>query len=151
MVVVIAVVVVGGYFALVPTGASSTSHSSSATTESYTVKIANSTTLGPYLVNATGFTLYYFEPDIVGNTTSPPVSKCTQSCTTLWPPFYASTISVPPGLNSSSFSSFTRSDGTMQSTYMGHPLYTYLEDTAPGQTKGQGVNEYGGLWYVVSV
>jgi hypothetical protein len=41
----------------------------------------------------------------------------------------------------------TRSDGTMQATYDGHPLYTYAGDSAPGQNKGNGLNVSGGLWY----
>ena len=40
----------------------------------------------------------------------------------------------------------TRSDGTTQATYDGHPLYTYAADTAPGQNKGNGLNVSGGLW-----
>ena len=45
----------------------------------------------------------------------------------------------------------TRSDGTMQATYMGHPLYTYVGDKSPGQAKGNGLNLSGGLWYEMTV
>src|SRR5271166_420313 len=45
----------------------------------------------------------------------------------------------------------TRSDGTKQVTYDGHPLYTYAGDTAPGQAKGNGLNASGGLWYEMTV
>jgi predicted lipoprotein with Yx(FWY)xxD motif len=44
----------------------------------------------------------------------------------------------------------TRDDGSMQVTYNGHPLYTYVSDTSAGATNGQGVNLNGGLWWVVS-
>ena len=45
----------------------------------------------------------------------------------------------------------TRSDGTTQATYDGHPLYTYVGDSAPGQAKGNGLNLSGGLWYEMTV
>jgi len=40
-----------------------------------------------------------------------------------------------------------RSDGTAQATYNGHPLYTYIGDTAPGQARGNNINLNGGLWH----
>ena len=43
-----------------------------------------------------------------------------------------------------------RADGSMQVTYAGHPLYTYVSDTAKGDAKGQGLNVDGGLWWVVA-
>ena len=45
----------------------------------------------------------------------------------------------------------TRSDGSMQATYDGHPLYTYVGDKGPGQNKGNGLNLSGGLWYEMTV
>jgi predicted lipoprotein with Yx(FWY)xxD motif len=45
----------------------------------------------------------------------------------------------------------SRSDGLAQATYNGHPLYTYIADTAPGQAKGNNLNLYGGLWREVTV
>ena len=45
----------------------------------------------------------------------------------------------------------TRSDGSTQATYNGHPLYTYVSDTAPGQAKGNGLNLSGGVWHEVPV
>ena len=45
----------------------------------------------------------------------------------------------------------TRSDGSMQATYNGHPLYTYVADSAPGQAKGNGLNLNGGVWHEVTV
>ena len=45
----------------------------------------------------------------------------------------------------------TRSDGSTQATYNGHPLYTYVSDSAPGQDKGNGLNLSGGVWHVVPV
>ncbi len=137
------------------TSASVTSTSASAnvttTASAYTISVATSSSLGSYLVDGAGYTLYYFVPDQVGNATSPPVSHCTTalSCITVWPVFYAPNIVVPPSLNASSFTTFTRSDGTSQTAYLGHPLYLYLGDSSPGQTNGNAININGGYWYVV--
>jgi predicted lipoprotein with Yx(FWY)xxD motif len=95
------------------------------------------------LTNSAGLTLYWFVPDT--STTS----KCTGSCATYWPP-----VKGPATAGSGvtgTLSTITRSDGTMQATYDGHPLYTYAADTAPGQAKGNGLNASGGLWYEMTV
>jgi predicted lipoprotein with Yx(FWY)xxD motif len=95
------------------------------------------------LTNSAGMTLYLFVPDT--STTS----KCTGSCATYWPPVKG------PATKGSGVTGtvgvITRSDGTMQATYDGHPLYTYAADTAPGQAKGNGLNVSGGLWYEMTV
>jgi predicted lipoprotein with Yx(FWY)xxD motif len=95
------------------------------------------------LTNSAGHTLYWFAPDT--STTS----KCTGSCATYWPPVKG------PATKGSGVTGtvgvITRSDGTMQATYDGHPLYTYVGDTAPGQNKGNGLNLSGGLWHEVTV
>ena len=49
------------------------------------------------------------------------------------------------------FATTKRSDGTVQATWNGHPLYTYVGDTAPGQDKGNGLNLSGGVWHVAAV
>ncbi len=63
--------------------------------DNYTVNTASNETLGKYLVNETGFTLYYFANDAPGNGTS----TCYGDCARLWPPFYAENMTVPEGLN----------------------------------------------------
>ena len=95
------------------------------------------------VTNSAGFTLYWFAPDT--STTS----KCTGSCATYWPPVKgpATAMSGVTG----TLGTITRSDGTKQATYDGHPLYTYAADTAPGQAKGNGLNVSGGLWYEMTV
>ena len=136
--------------ATIGSSATATSSSSSA----YTVNVVSTNAkLGSYLVSSTGLTLYYFAPDTVGTASSPPVSACTtaEACLSVWPVFYTPQISVPPGLNASDFSTFTRSDGSNQTAYMGHPLYTYVGDTSPGQTNGQDIDVNGGYWYVATV
>jgi predicted lipoprotein with Yx(FWY)xxD motif len=95
------------------------------------------------LTNAKGMTLYLFVPDTSTK------SNCNGSCASYWPP-------VPgPAMAGSGVTgklgTITRSDGTTQATYNGHPLYTYVADTKPGQDKGNGLNISGGLWYVVPV
>ncbi len=111
----------------------------SSSTSASVVKTA-STSIGKVLTNAKGYTIYWFSID------TPTASKCTGSCTTFWPPVKgpvsaASGVSLP-----GKFGTIKRSDGTVQATYDGHPLYTYAGDKAPGQTKGNGLNLSGGLW-----
>ena len=48
------------------------------------------------------------------------------------------------------FGTITRSDGSVQATFDGHPLYTFVGDTAPGQANGNGLNAAGGLWHEVT-
>ncbi len=95
------------------------------------------------VTNSKGFTVYWFAPDT--STTS----KCTGSCATYWPPVKgpASAMSGVTG----TLGTITRPDGTTQASYDGHPLYTYVGDTAPGQAKGNGLNISGGLWYEMTV
>jgi predicted lipoprotein with Yx(FWY)xxD motif len=95
------------------------------------------------LTNSAGFTLYWFVPDT--STTS----KCTGSCATYWPP-----VKGPATAGSGvtgTLGTITRSDGTTQATYDGHPLYTYVGDHAPGQANGNGLNLSGGVWHEVTV
>ena len=95
------------------------------------------------VTNSAGFTLYWFAPDT--STTS----KCTGSCATYWPP-----VKGPATAGSGvtgTLGTITRSDGTTQATYDGHPLYTFAGDKAPGQANGNGKNLSGGLWYEMTV
>ena len=95
------------------------------------------------LTNSAGKTLYWFAPD------TSTASKCTGSCATYWPPV-TGPVTAGSGVTGT-LSTITRSDGTMQATYDGHPLYTYVGDTAAGQAKGNGLNLSGGLWYEMTV
>ena len=95
------------------------------------------------LTNSSGKTLYWFAPDT--STTS----KCSGSCATYWPPV-TGPVTAGSGVTGT-LSTITRPDGTMQATYDGHPLYTYVGDTAAGQAKGNGLNLSGGLWYEMTV
>jgi predicted lipoprotein with Yx(FWY)xxD motif len=102
------------------------------------------TTIGgtTVLTNAKGFTLYSFAPD------TPATSKCYGNCAAYWPPTTGTAAS--PGVPGR-VGTIKRSDGSSQLTYNGHPLYTYIGDTAPGQARGNNLNLYGGLWHEVRV
>jgi predicted lipoprotein with Yx(FWY)xxD motif len=95
------------------------------------------------LTNARGFTLYYFVPD------TPTTSKCTGTCTVYWPPV-AGAPKAGPGVTGR-LGTITRSGGSVQATYDGHPLYTYVGDNGPGQASGNNIDLNGGFWYEVRV
>jgi predicted lipoprotein with Yx(FWY)xxD motif len=95
------------------------------------------------LTNARGFTLYWFAPD------TPATSKCYGSCAAYWPPV-TGTAADSPGLPGT-VGTLTRAGGSRQLTYNGHPLYTYIGDTGPGEAKGNNLNLNGGLWQEVRV
>ena len=91
------------------------------------------------LTNSKGFTLYWFAPDTSTQ------SKCNTACAHYWPPVKgpASAMSGVKG----TLTVITRSDGSKQAVWNGHPLYTYVGDTAPGMAKGNGLNLSGGVWH----
>jgi predicted lipoprotein with Yx(FWY)xxD motif len=93
------------------------------------------------LTNAGGLTLYWFAPDTSVK------SACYGSCAAYWPPV-TGTPSAGPGVTGT-LGTITRTDGTTQATYDGHPLYTYIGDSAPGQASGNNLNLNGGLWHDV--
>lgn len=103
-----------------------------------------STSLGTVLTNAQGRTLYWFAID------TPTTSKCTGTCESYWlpvigKPVAASGVSLPKA-----FGTLTRSNGQVQASYDGHPLYTYVADTSAGMTSGNGTNLSGGLWWAMT-
>jgi predicted lipoprotein with Yx(FWY)xxD motif len=106
--------------------------------------MTHSTSKGTVLTNAQGKTLYWFAID------TPTKSNCNSSCLGFWPPVSgkaaaAAGTSLPHG-----FGTITGSNGMVQATYDGHPLYTYVGDTAPGQINGNGKNLSGGLWWAMT-
>jgi predicted lipoprotein with Yx(FWY)xxD motif len=104
-----------------------------------TTKIGSATVL----TNAKGFTIYTFAVDTSGH------SNCNGSCARYWPPVKGP-VTAMAGVKGT-FATIMRSDGTTQETWNGHPLYTYVGDTAPGQAKGNGLNLSGGVWHEVTV
>ena len=95
------------------------------------------------LVDSSGMTLYWFVPDTSSK------SACNGSCATFWPPVKGA-VTAGSGVTGT-LGTITRSDGTKQATYLGHPLYTFAGDKAPGDNKGNGINESGGLWWEMTV
>lgn len=111
---------------------------------SATVKTATSR-LGRILVDGRGRTLYLFEKDRRGR------SACTGACVSYWPPLlvHGKPI-VGRGAKKSLLGITRRANGTKQVTYAGHPLYRYVGDTRPGQTNGEGLQDFGAGWDVLS-
>jgi predicted lipoprotein with Yx(FWY)xxD motif len=95
------------------------------------------------LTNAGGFTLYWFAPDTSTK------SNCNGTCAHYWPPVKGP-ATAGTGVTGT-LGVIKRSDGSTQATYNGHPLYTYVGDTKPGQAKGNGLNLSGGIWHEVTV
>jgi len=117
-------------------GGGSTSTSSPAAVTAGSLKTA---TIGgaTVLTTSKGFTLYSFAPDTSTK------SNCNGACAQNWPPVHGpATASGVKG----TFGTIKRSDGSVQATFDGHPLYTFAGDTAPGQNKGNGLTVNGGLW-----
>jgi predicted lipoprotein with Yx(FWY)xxD motif len=104
-----------------------------------------STGIGTFLVDSQGRTLYLFEKD------KGSMSTCSGACASAWPP--AMTNGQPKagtGVKASLVGTTKRSDGGTELTYAGHPLYRYAGDAAPGDTNGQGLDQFGGGWDVVA-
>lgn len=95
------------------------------------------------LTNARGFTLYWFAPD------TPSKSTCFGTCAAYWPPLTGRPVGGP-GVTGK-LGTIERSGGPTQVTYDGHPLYSYIGDSAPGQSTGNNINLNGGFWYEMPV
>ena len=99
------------------------------------------TGLGRIIVNGQGRTLYLFEKDKRGR------SACSGACATYWPPLVTHGKPIAAnGAKRALLGTIRRADGTRQVTYAGHPVYRYLLDSKRGQTKGEGLNDFGGGW-----
>ena len=127
-----------------PSAASSSPSAAASSAAASGTALTTTTIKGTKVVtNAKGFTVYSFAPD------TPTKSNCNGSCATYWPPVKGP-VTAGAGVTGK-LGTITRSDGSTQATYNGHPLYTYVSDTAPGQDKGNGLNLSGGVWHVVPV
>ena len=103
------------------------------------------TRLGRILVDSKGITLYDFVKD-KGTT-----SACYGACAALWPPLITKGKPVAgPGVRASLLGTTKRKDGKLEVTYGGRPLYYFVSDKKPGQTTGQGINQFGAPWWVLS-
>jgi predicted lipoprotein with Yx(FWY)xxD motif len=95
------------------------------------------------LVDSQGMVLYWFVPDTSSK------SNCSGQCAIYWPPVKGP-LTAGSGVTGT-LATITRSDGSTQATYDGHPLYTYIGDKSPGQNTGNGKNLSGGLWWEMTV
>jgi predicted lipoprotein with Yx(FWY)xxD motif len=103
------------------------------------------TSLGKILVDSRGRTLYLFKKDTGGK------SRCSGSCAVNWPPLLATGRPVAgSGIQASKLTTTKRPDGKKQVVYNRHPLYRFVGDMNPGDTKGQGLTAFGARWFVVS-
>ncbi|HEY2397556.1 MAG TPA: hypothetical protein VGH78_01065 [Solirubrobacteraceae bacterium] len=103
------------------------------------------TPLGKTLVDANGRTLYLFEADTHGVSTLSPAGLA------VWPAFTgATTPQARDGAVAADLATVAGPGGTRQVTYNGHPLYYYVGDHSPGSAAGQGLNQFGALWYALS-
>lgn len=108
-----------------------------------TLAVKEAPGLGKVVTDGQGLTLYRFDKD----TAKPPKSNCAGDCASTWPPVPAADAKAATGINAADLGSVTRADGGKQLTLGGWPVYRYAKDTAPGETKGQGV---GGTWFALA-
>jgi predicted lipoprotein with Yx(FWY)xxD motif len=100
---------------------------------------------GTYLVGPSGRALYLWVADTSGQ------SVCSGACAKVWPPLLTKGSPVASGgVAASDLSTISRSDGTKQVAYKGHPLYYFIADHVAGATKGQGSNSFGAKWWLVA-
>jgi predicted lipoprotein with Yx(FWY)xxD motif len=129
--------------ATAPSPSLAASPSPSASAE--TIKVATDAKLGQILVDEEGKTLYLFVAD------KGTASTCCTSCATIWPPVLTNGApQAEGGAKASLLGTTTRTDGKVEVTYAGHPLYYFIQDKKAGDTTGQGVNGFGALWWVLS-
>jgi predicted lipoprotein with Yx(FWY)xxD motif len=115
----------------------------------YEVKTGHVDGLGTVLVDGKGITVYLFANDRQGQ---PP--RCYGICAIQWPPLVVppgvSRAVAGPGIVSGLLGTVSRTDGNVQITYNGWPLYTWPADRAPGMATGQALTNAGGLWYAMT-
>jgi predicted lipoprotein with Yx(FWY)xxD motif len=98
-----------------------------------------------YLTGASGRALYLWVADSHGK------SNCSGACASAWPPLITKATPVASGVvKAADLGTITRSDGSKQVTYKGHPLYYFAGDTGPGTTGGQGSDGFGAKWWLVA-
>jgi predicted lipoprotein with Yx(FWY)xxD motif len=126
------------------TPSSSSSSAAGASSASGTVVAATTGSTGAFLT-VSGKSVYLWAKD------SKDKSACSGACAGAWPPVTASgTVTASGSVKASDLGTITRSNGTKQVTYNGHPLYYFVGDSAAGQTNGQGSDGFGAKWWLVS-
>ena len=124
-----------------PAGASS---SSSAAASGGTVITTAKSSAGTFLTDGSGRAVYLWVKD-TGD-----MSNCSGACAGAWPPVTTTSTATASGsAKASDLGTITRSDGTKQVTYDGHPLYYFSGDSGPGTASGQGSDAFGAKWWLV--
>jgi predicted lipoprotein with Yx(FWY)xxD motif len=130
--------------ALIVAGCGGSMTGSTSSSQPSKSQAAKSSELGPVLVNSEGLTVYAFAKD------RGTMSSCSGPCAEAWPP--VTTAGAPirgEGAMASRLGTTKRKDGTSQVTYAGHPIYTFVEDSKPGETNGNGVFAFGAEWHAL--
>lgn len=108
----------------------------------FTVRVSSQRSLGSYLVDADGMTLYLSIREERN------ASYCSSSCADAWPSLLAGgAISAGEGLYGDRLTTTSQDDGADQVVYNGYPLYGFANDENPSDTSGQ---DRGRVWFVVS-
>ena len=140
---VVALAVAG--FGASAAGKPASAHVTAAAAAKRTVVKTRHGSLGTFLVDGRGRTLYRFLKDTSKK------SHCSGQCATFWPPLLTSgKPAAQGGAKASMLSTTRRSNGARQVTYNGRPLYHFSGDSKAGDTNGEGLNAFGARWYVVS-
>jgi predicted lipoprotein with Yx(FWY)xxD motif len=123
----------------------SSSAAGSGSSASSTVITTKTSSGGSFLTNGAGRAVYLFMADSTGKST------CDGACASAWPPVVATGQPTASGsAQANDLGTISRSDGTKQVTYDGHPLYYFTGDTGPGTDKGQGLDGFGAKWFLVT-
>ena len=126
------------------TGAAAGGSSASSAPGATVIETASSSA-GTLLTNGSGRAVYLWVKDSGG------VSHCSGACAAAWPPVTAAgKVTASGGAKASDLGTITRSDGTRQVTYDGHPLYYFAGDSGPGMASGQGADQFGAKWWLVA-
>jgi predicted lipoprotein with Yx(FWY)xxD motif len=156
----LAALLVAGTLALAACGSSSSPSTSTTTGSAYpstsapkssprptSASVVGTTTgpMGTFLVDAKGRALYLWDADHGA------MSTCSGACAQAWPPLTtAGTPKAGGRVKASLLGTTTRSNGSREVTYAGHPLYYYAGDSRPGDATGQGLDAFGAKWYVLA-
>jgi predicted lipoprotein with Yx(FWY)xxD motif len=128
-----------------PSAAASSPAAAAAGASGGTVITTAKSSAGTFLTTGSGKAVYLWVKD-TGD-----MSNCTGACAGAWPPVTTTgTATATGGAKASDIGTITRSDGTKQVTYDGHPLYYFSGDSGPGTATGQGSDGFGAKWWLVS-
>ncbi len=109
------------------------------------LKTVRTPSAGTVLASGTGYTLYWFSRDTATT------SACTSLCSPQWPPVTGAPKAAKGVTLKGRLGTMTRTDGAVQATYNGHPLYTFAGDFDPGDVGGNDVTQFGGTWHAIKI